>query len=149
MLPTWTPTVFWLMNSRSPISRFVRPREIWASTSRSRPLRPNVSPFVGASGMPARASTMAGPSPASGAPLPAPDEGRALPAVGRAVPDTARDLDTDASRARTGTDRDATSCPRARPIRREIVGIGQPLVDLDGQRDEGPRGEVTQLAEER
>ena len=27
MLPTWTPTVFWLMNRRSPISRFVRP---WA-----------------------------------------------------------------------------------------------------------------------
>ena len=25
MLPTWTPTVFWLMNRRSPISRFVRP----------------------------------------------------------------------------------------------------------------------------
>ena len=36
MLPTWTPTVFWLMNRRSPISRFVRPSAISARTSRSR-----------------------------------------------------------------------------------------------------------------
>ena len=36
MFPTWTPTVFWLMNSRSPISRLVRPWATSARTSRSR-----------------------------------------------------------------------------------------------------------------
>ena len=41
MLPTWTPTVFWLMNRRSPISRFVRPAAMSRRTSRSRGLRPN------------------------------------------------------------------------------------------------------------
>src|SRR4029079_9557509 len=49
MLPTWTPTVFWLMNSRSPISRFVLPSASRVRTSRSRRDRANVS-FVAVAG---------------------------------------------------------------------------------------------------
>ncbi len=58
MFPTWTPTVFWLMNSRSPISRFVRPLATRERTSRSRPLRPKVSGRGAAfDGLPAIART--------------------------------------------------------------------------------------------
>ena len=59
MFPTWTPTVFWLMNRRSPISRFVRPWATSARTSRSRPLSPNVS---GARGRPADRRRSRGPA---------------------------------------------------------------------------------------
>ena len=64
MLPTWTPTVFWLMKSRSPISRFVRPSEMRARTSCSRRDRPNVS-VRGAGASPTTPRTRADGSPAA------------------------------------------------------------------------------------
>ena len=51
MFDTWTPAVFSVMNSSSPIWRFVRPRATSARTSRSRAVSPNL----------AASSTTAGP----------------------------------------------------------------------------------------
>ena len=54
MFPTWTPTVFWLMNRRSPISRLVRP---WATSAEHLALAPAQPERVGPLG---RARRIAG-----------------------------------------------------------------------------------------
>ena len=106
MLPTCTPTVFWLMNSRSPISRFVRPRAMRASTSSSRLDRPKVSPVAGG-------------GPPSGAPV-----GAAASAIGPGET---------AGRGTEGGGR----------------GLGEDLVDLGRELDQGAAGELAQRAQER